>query len=612
MGNSGVGAPPDAAVTGTRAETIEGSEGARERGALNLGDSETRRRWDLVAIAVAVAPFVVAAVTLLVGVRGDYLPVGDNALIELQTRDVGRHDVLVGLYSREDWNHPGPMLFYVLAPFYWLTGGASIGMNLGTLVINGASVVGMGLIARRRGGTVLLLCTLLGSALVMRSLSAEFLRDPWNCFVTALPFGLMIFLTWALMCGEAWALPVATVVASFLAQTHVGFVILALPLLLWGTVWLVVRQPRDRFPELLRPGAAAVALGGLLWLPVALNVVGGGENNLRNTVNWFRHTDEPTHTVGEGWRVVTGQFTLQSEWLLGKQPAGFVGQSPYIYRSAIPWLLALVVVAGVGLWRSRRSDRRWLVLALAATMAVSILAVVRTAGPAFDYRLRWTWMLPVAVFVLVLWAGWQVVAERWSAPVAHGFVVAVAAALVVVSAVNVSTAATAGVPVEAGTIILDEVTPEVVAALDSLSGGRRDGQVVVEDPFARAAGVARGLVLQLERRGIDARVAPDRSLLYGDHRVVDDGPILARLFVTQDDGIDPFEEAPNMRLVADWHYPGPEPSAEEAREVEELKAAVIAGRITPDEYGAAVDDLDIPSAPPIAGEVAVFLDEAAT
>lgn len=59
--------------------------------------------------------------------------------------------------------HPGPLMFYVLAPFYWLTGQSSIDINLGALVINGGSIVGMALIARRRGGVPPMLFVLIAS-----------------------------------------------------------------------------------------------------------------------------------------------------------------------------------------------------------------------------------------------------------------------------------------------------------------------------------------------------------------------------------------------------------------------------------------------------------------
>ena len=46
------------------------------------------------------------------------MPTSDHALTELQIRDVGRHAVLVGFYSRATGATPARPLFYVLAPFY--------------------------------------------------------------------------------------------------------------------------------------------------------------------------------------------------------------------------------------------------------------------------------------------------------------------------------------------------------------------------------------------------------------------------------------------------------------------------------------------------------------
>jgi hypothetical protein len=124
-----------AAATATDASTVAPGTTANPPGetAVPAHDRPTRR----VAVALALAPFAVSAVAVLVTVGGHWLPVADHALTEMQVRDVGRHEVLVGLYSRESWNHPGPILFYVLAPFYWLTGGLGVGMSLGALASTG-------------------------------------------------------------------------------------------------------------------------------------------------------------------------------------------------------------------------------------------------------------------------------------------------------------------------------------------------------------------------------------------------------------------------------------------------------------------------------------------
>ena len=208
---------------------------------------DSRTMWWLV-LGLALLPLVVSAIAQAITVGNSYYPYSDWAGMELFVRDVGHHPVLVGLYSRDGWSHPGPIIFYLLAIPYRLTGSSSVGLQLGALIINGAAIVGMALVARRRGGTPLLLCTLLGVGLLVRTLGPDFVRDPWVCYVTVIPFGLMVLLSWSMACGETWALPVGAALTSYLVQTHVGYLALAVPLLVWGAgclVWLAVRRRRS-------------------------------------------------------------------------------------------------------------------------------------------------------------------------------------------------------------------------------------------------------------------------------------------------------------------------------------------------------------------------------
>ena len=135
-------------------------------------------RTEWIALGLVLLPLVVSAGILIFRVGNDYHPVSDWALTEIRTRDVGHHPVLIGLYSRDGWSHPGPMSFYLLAIPYRLTGGASIGLWLGALLINGVAIVGMAVVARRRGGVALMMCVLLGSSLLLRTLGADCCARP--------------------------------------------------------------------------------------------------------------------------------------------------------------------------------------------------------------------------------------------------------------------------------------------------------------------------------------------------------------------------------------------------------------------------------------------------
>src|SRR5436190_1426307 len=222
-----------------------------------------------VALGLVLLPFVVSAIQLVFGVGSSYHAVSDNALNELQTRDVGHYGVRIGPFARDGWNHLGPAMYYLLALPYRLSGSNSIGLNLGALLINAASIVAIALIAKRHGGTAFMLLTLVGFGVVDRALGADFLRDAWNPFLTVLPFALLVFLTWAMACGDAWALPAGVAVASFCAQTHIEYVTLAVPLVLIGAAWLAWQAYHRRFErEPSGPEAGTVVRAGLWSLLV--------------------------------------------------------------------------------------------------------------------------------------------------------------------------------------------------------------------------------------------------------------------------------------------------------------------------------------------------------
>src|ERR687893_706698 len=121
-------------------------------------------------VALAVVPLVVSAAALLVG-QGNYVAIGDLAGTELITRDVGRHLVKLGPYSRDGWHHPGPALYYVLAVPYRLLGSTASALDAGALLVNAGSVVGMAVVARRRGGGPLVFLTLPRGARPLRAVA---------------------------------------------------------------------------------------------------------------------------------------------------------------------------------------------------------------------------------------------------------------------------------------------------------------------------------------------------------------------------------------------------------------------------------------------------------
>lgn len=469
------------------------------------------------AYALTLVPLVVSAVSFSVRFGGTYNPAGDLAMTELVTRDVGSRAVLLGPYSRDGWHHPGPALYYLLVLPYRLLGSASTALAVAALAINGGSVAGMAAIARRRGGVAPMLLTLVGCALVLRSLGPDEVRLAWNPYITVLPYGLLVFLTWALTCRDRWALPVAVFVASFVAQTHIGYVALALPLLVLGTVWLVAAS-WSQWRRLVAPGLTAAAIGLVMWLPAVIQQLTNQPGNLHVALEWFRRGG----TFGEeprgfliGWRAVSAQFGLPPGWLFGEVTTTVAAEPMYLSDPLTPVLLVLMAGAAWLLWRWRPAGAWQLLVLWAFTTVVGIVAVARTVGMVFEYRLGWTSVLGMVAGVLVAWAGWLAV-TRWRPALEQRVLVPASLVTLAVLAVVSSVAhVRVDIPTGMSSSRIRHLVPEVVDALPAEPGtvvvdGRRSVEGLILGP---------GLLLQLERRGIDARL-PEGHESVGSHRAV--------------------------------------------------------------------------------------------
>jgi hypothetical protein len=516
-------------------------------------------------------PLAVSAVALIVDVGGDYFPTGDYAYIEMHTRDVGHHPVLIGLYSRVDWSHPGPAAFYLLSLPYRLTGGASIGVNVGALLINGAAIAGMALVARRRGGTPLMLLTLVGCGVLARAIGADFLRDPWNPSITVLPFGLLLFLCWEMTAGEAWALPVAAGVASYCVQTHIGYAPMAIPLVAWGAAWLVVharRADRRRRRRLANASLIAVAVVAVMWLPPLIDQLVHSPGNLTRIARYFDKPDAKAHTLAQGYRVVGAQFGLAPDWIAGQHKLSplLFGETDLVFSAPAPVLLLPFGVAALVLWRRRSSEGLRLAATLALALVLGVLAVARTIGAVNDYRLRWTWVLGMVAGIVVAWAAWTLVAGRWPRAERGALVPMAVSVLVVLAGVNAIAAARAGTPAGGPKKNWSSTMAALIPpAADALPTG--DGEVLVHYTSIESLLHAPGIVLGLERRGIDARVEPEPATRFGEHRVHHGGPVRAVLTLVS--GTDVLSTRPGDRLVAYW---GERTRPDLARTIERLSA----------------------------------------
>ena len=535
------------------------------------------------AAALTLAPLAVSAIYLTLW-HGSYAAVGDLATTELVTRDVGRYAVELGPYSRDGWYHPGPAMYFLLAIPYRLLGNTTSAMDVGALLVNGASVVGMAVIARRRGGLAPAVLTLLGCALLMRSLGPDEVRLPWNPYLPVLPYALLVFLTWAMTCRDRWALPLAVGVASFVAQTHIGYVALAVPLLGFGAAWLaasvLLQARREGSTAPLRPLAwpvlAALAVGTVMWMPPLVEEITGDPGNLTRAWEWFREggtNAEPARGYLLGWRLVTSQFGVPPEWLFGERPKGMLAEPAYLYDPMTPVLFVVVAAALYLMWRLRPEGSGRLVAVWVAASVAGILATARTVGPVYEYRVGWVRVLGMVAGVIAAWAGWSALVSWRSAFERRVLVPVSLAALAVLAVVGSVAHVNVGRPQPGESATLEAIVPGVV---DGLPGG--DGPVMVDGAMSFDATVlASGLLLQLERHGVDARLHEgNRSA--GEHRMDEGPPRRAWLVVATGGAIPVVEAEPGSSLLA----------FEGDRSIDQLRDDVEAGKEVPEAAAIAV------------------------
>lgn len=248
---------------------------------------------------VAVSPLLVLLVQQLLLPPDDGVPWADWAALELATRAVFSGDQLTGAYSHFGFSHPGPFMFFWMAPFYALAGGRFDGLVLGMLTFHVTCLAAVVLVGQRVFGRVeAWLAAFVVLVFTWRFGLANF-RDPWNPFWVVAPLALLVLSaigTWRL--PHRWPLVLAVASASVAIQSHVGTTAAALAVLavaVVGTVW-VHRGAERRWRTTLWP---ALVTGGVLWLAPAVEQVTSNPGNVGLLVRYWcdNRTSHPLELV---------------------------------------------------------------------------------------------------------------------------------------------------------------------------------------------------------------------------------------------------------------------------------------------------------------------------
>ncbi len=616
-------APPgETVLTAPSAPSAPGGRGAG--GAADLGPLDVARwvhawsGWSSPAARAVrrVAPPVLAVVVTLVVLwpllatvvnlrGGSWYPAGDQALIELRTADVGKAATpLLGPYSRFGWNHPGPLEFYVLAPLYRLAGSASIGLLFGTLVVNVVAAAAAQWVAWRRGRLALVLGCGLVLALLLRSMGPTELMDPWNPYLTILPFALFLLVAWSVLDGDLWMLPIVALTGSFLVQTHVGFTlqVAAGTLLALLGVWRARRVSRlvltphvdadhaaaafgprrRRWPPrsvtdagaaewptltgLRRIGVVTAVVLAVCWAPVVIDQVVGA-HNATAVASFFLDSSRPTIGREEASRLVarevggdapwSAEDEARAPWAGGPEPIDTHGGEVLgADLSRLLWPLGLFGGALVLAWAVGPRGRSALRLGAVAgtSLVVGALATARITDQPYDYLLRWWWVIGAVLWLAIGWSLWCAAGWRWLRAARWLAVLVVAPALWAATTTTVDSASAPSVP-------MADLQPAIGALAGPVTAATPAGaQVEVRGVGSHHNIVGDGLLLQLIRSGRRVVVDPDAAFKFGADNVATGGPD-AVVFVVSNDSIARYQARDDVREVVAYDPLTPEERA---------------------------------------------------
>ena len=194
----------------------------------------------LLAVACAI-PFIAALIALA---HPTWYPTLDLAHTSLRVRDVFSTDPpLIGLPGRigslgKQGSHPGPLSFWALAPLARIYGGSTWALMAATATLNlVASFLALWM-ARRRGGTPVMLGVGAALALLLAFYGPDILTQPWNPYLPVMWWFVFLISVWSVWSDDFATLPVLVFSASFCLQTHISYAGLASGLSGLTLVWL--------------------------------------------------------------------------------------------------------------------------------------------------------------------------------------------------------------------------------------------------------------------------------------------------------------------------------------------------------------------------------------
>ena len=241
----------------------------------------------------------------------------DRAYTHLSVQMAERCEAFEGAFSHAGFRHPGPALFYYLAATTQVLEiflSRDDGFRIAILALNCLSV-GLSIFLLS-GLTPHRTYSLLLAPIAFIVISPRALFDYWNPYpipaATAAYLLTLVYIAY----GRLWYLPLATGLASFIAQCHLStppFLGLTALYAVGACVWRR-RHTVERYHSVQKPVLVSIFVAAILWLgPLYDLAVYGFDSNLMVIARRFleeHHTSTVRRSFGMVWELAAKKLSL--------------------------------------------------------------------------------------------------------------------------------------------------------------------------------------------------------------------------------------------------------------------------------------------------------------
>jgi hypothetical protein len=298
----------------------------------------------------------------------------------------------VGISSRFGWAHPGPINYYLLLPWYYLSGGGEQILMAATLAYNvfflTATVFVITRLSNSQTAGIFISVAVIYS---YSALGAGVFYDVLLPLATIFPWILAISLACFVALNGIKYFLLLGLVLTYVAQMHVAFWLPVVSLGLSAFVLSCIERKPSHSDYIY--AAAGIVFCIVLWLPPLLEF-----ENLQRIISFFLSRGPGEHTLIEAVRALA---VLMGEPVLGNKL--FYENLPSENYSMIAGGV-LIFLAFLGLWLAYLKKYKFaLILSFIVCLQLItyLYALTKVVGPILPHSI--TFIPIISVFILLAW-----------------------------------------------------------------------------------------------------------------------------------------------------------------------------------------------------------------